>query len=122
MALRRIQDPTIPTIPREPIQEPTPIIEPTIEDTRESTIASPEPIAKGRIAFLWPIVGIVAGLAMIAFGIWNSGGFYEVGSRLSGSLARIFYVWQVGNILQIVGAIIAYHNFLNLSDVWHGYD
>ena len=62
------------------------------------------------------IAGVFVGIGLVAFGIWNSGGFYETSSRLSGDLAVFFYVWQVGNLLQIAGGITIYHNILKLRD------
>lgn len=56
-----------------------------------------------------PIIGVVAGLFLLYFGIWNMGGFYLPGSRLSGSLAIFWYVWQIGTLLEITGAILVYH-------------
>ena len=110
MSIKRIEDPTIQLIPIEPEPEETPkqfdIQETIYKDNDISTIVKQEPIADGYIAVLFPVVGIIIGLLITGFGVWNSGGFYEMGSRLSGGLARIFYVWQVGNLLQIVGVLI----------------
>lgn len=56
-----------------------------------------------------PVIGIVIGAFFLYFGIWNAGGFYLPGSRVSGSLAIFWYVWQIGNVLEITGAILVYH-------------
>ena len=56
-----------------------------------------------------PIIGVVVGLLLLYFGVWNMGGFYLPGSRLSGSLAIFWYVWQIGTLLEIAGAILVYH-------------
>ena len=58
---------------------------------------------------LRPIIGIVIGVFFLYFGIWNAGGFYLPGSRVSGSLAIFWYVWQIGNVFEITGAILVYH-------------
>ena len=125
---RRIPDPTIPknTIPVESSDSlfedrPTP---PDIQaDTRASTVA---PSIFNRTlpaihapAFLWPIIGLIVGLGILWFGIFNAGGFYEQGSRLSGSLAVFFYVWQVGTLLEIIGVVIAWENLKKIKAAFH---
>lgn len=85
-------------------------------ERRESTIVYPKVTQRnGKFPFL-NAAGIVIGLIALTFGIFNAGGFYETSSRLSGDLAVFFYVWQIGNLLQIVGAITIYHNGLKLKD------
>jgi hypothetical protein len=74
---------------------------------RESpiTLPVPEPTETTYRSFLLPVIGIVCGIGMLAFGIFNAGGFYETGSRLSGDLARFFYVFQIANLLEIIGIV-----------------
>jgi hypothetical protein len=121
---RRIPDPTIPknTIPVEsndPLFEDRPAPPDVPVETRVSTIA---PSLFNRTlpaihapAILWPIITLVIGLDVLGFGIFNAGGFYESGSRLSGSLAVFFYVWQVGNILEIIGVVIAWESLKKIK-------
>jgi hypothetical protein len=109
---RRIPDPTIkkkPAIPTiiEPLDSET-YFEDEPKDTRPSTIIPHNPTAKALPALLLPVIGIIVGLVLLAFGIFNAGGFYEQGSRLSGGLATFFYVWQIGNLLEIVGVIVVW--------------
>lgn len=126
---RRIPDPTIPknVVPIESndsLFEDKPASPPDIPvDTRPSTIA-PAFFRKAlptihAPAMLFPIIGLLAGLVVLWFGIFNAGGFYEQGSRLSGSLAVFFYVWQVGNILEIVGVIVAWESLKKIKAAFH---
>ena len=103
-----------PTNVQRPVQtyEPTDLYEPLpskgLPVQRESHIAVPEPEPAGRDyrPVLLAVIGIVCGVGLLAFGIFNAGGFYETGSRLSGDLARFFYVFQIANIMEIVGILI----------------
>jgi hypothetical protein len=81
---------------------------PGYQEPRESHIAVPEPEPAGRPyrSILLAVLGIVGGIALLSFGIFNAGGFYETGSRLSGDLARFFYVFQIANIMEVVGILI----------------
>jgi hypothetical protein len=125
---RRIPDPTIPknTVPVEsndPLFEDKPAAPERPPDTRPSTVA-PSLFSKTLPAIhapavLWPVLGLLVGLGVLWFGIFNAGGFYEQGSRLSGSLAVFFYVWQVGNILEIIGVVIAWENLKKIRTMLH---
>jgi hypothetical protein len=121
--LRRIADPTLPKTqvalrvvedikPTSLFEEPKPV------DTRRSTLIPQMPTVAGLPAILFPVMGIVAGLIILWFGIFNAGSFYGTSSRFSGALANLFYVWQVGNVLEIIGVVAVYHNVLNLWDVY----
>lgn len=116
---RRIPDPTIPknTVPVESndsLFENSPSPPAIPDETRSSTIApsffSKTLPAIHAPAFLWPVIGFLIGLGVLWFGIFNAGGFYEQGSRLSGDLAVLFYVWQAGTVLEIIGVIIAWES------------
>ena len=69
----------------------------------------PQPPSNSRIAFLLPVVCVVGGIVVLWFGIFNAGSFYAQGTRFSGQLATIFYTWQIGNILEVIGCIAVYH-------------
>lgn len=123
--LRRIADPTIPKSPVTPKEikdaDPTSLFEePEPVDTRRSTLIPQMPTVEGIPAILLPVAGIVVGLIVLWFGIFNAGSFYGISSRFSGDLANLFYVWQVGNVLEIIGVIAVYHNALTLWDVYRG--
>ena len=87
--------------PRKPIQQPAPR---PVQESIE--LPEPEPAETTYRPFLLAVLGMVGGIALLAFGIFNAGGFYETGSRLSGDLARFFYVFQIANILEIVGILV----------------
>lgn len=126
---RRIPDPTIPKplpVPVKPEEddslfEKEPAATSPRADTRPSTIAIPvfnkTLPAVHAPAILWPVAGLLVGLIILWFGIFNAGGFYEQGSRLSGSLATFFYVWQVGTILEIFGVMIAWENLKRIKAI-----
>lgn len=107
--------------PRTPVERPKPsyeLFEEAQQLRRESTIVKHETIQEAAEKQSIPfknVIGTVIGIALLVFGIWNSGGFYETSSRLSGELAVFFYVWQIGNLLQIAGAITIYHNIQKLT-------
>lgn len=118
--VRRIEDPTKKPVLPEP-EEPISALIRYESDNRESTVAPAITSRETSLpAFLWPVVGIVAGLGMILFGVWNSGSFYMTGTRLSGTLATIFYIWQAGTLLQITGAIFVYNSVIDLWSIRNG--
>lgn len=108
LPFRRIPDPTL--VPKEaPVrpkvtQEP---LEPLFEDeSRPSTIIKPQNESVNVYQDLvMPAGGLIICLGILWFGIFNAGSFYATGTRFSGDLATIFYVWQVGNLLEIVGVV-----------------
>lgn len=51
---------------------------------------------------------VVAGLIMIFFGLTSTGSFYAPASKFGGILASIFYEWQVGTLVAIIGCILIY--------------
>lgn len=51
---------------------------------------------------------IVAGIIMIFFGLTSTGSFYTPASKFGGVLASIFYEWQVGTLVAIIGCILIY--------------
>lgn len=56
-------------------------------------------------------VPAVLGLVMIWFGLTNTGSYYTLATRFSGGLlADVFYGWQLGTLIAIVGAILIYHS------------
>lgn len=119
--IRRIEDPTKKPVLPEPEEPILDIFKDVPVDDRESTIAPAITSRETSLpAFLWPVVGIIAGLGMILFGVWNSGSFYMTGTRLSGTLATIFYIWQVGTIFQITGAIFVYNSIIYLWSIRNG--
>lgn len=105
---RRIPDPTKPakpaavrpTVAQEPLD---PLFE---DDPRPSTIIT-QPVPDVNLGWdiLIPLGGFIVCIGILWFGIFNAGGFYTTGTRLEGDLARIFYVWQVGNLMEIAGVV-----------------
>lgn len=53
-------------------------------------------------------VPAVVGLVMIVFGLTTTGSYYTSASRFGGWLADIWYGWQAGTFLAIVGGILIY--------------
>lgn len=53
-------------------------------------------------------VEALAGGFLIAFGVINAGSYYEEASRMGGTLANIFYTYQLGTLFMILGAFIGY--------------
>lgn len=64
-----------------------------------------EPGAFSRVA-----IQVLIGLFLLGFGIWNAGSYYNPASRMSVSilLGQIFYTWQLGTVLEIIGSILIY--------------
>jgi len=48
------------------------------------------------------------GVVMIVFGLTNSGSYYMQASRFGGVLADVFYGWQAGTFLAMIGTILIY--------------
>lgn len=48
------------------------------------------------------------GLVLIVFGLTNSGSYYISSSRFGGVLADIFYGWQFGTFLAMIGTVLVY--------------
>lgn len=116
---KRIPDPTIqPRRPVEVAESNNPVSQPVrIDDTRESTVINQTPLRTGLPVFLWPLLGIVGGLATMAFGIFNAGSFYMTGTRMSGDLATFFYVYQIGSVLEIIGVVIAWESLKKMVSI-----
>jgi len=116
---KRIPDPTIqPRRPVEVVESNTAVSQPIrVDDPRESTVINQSPLREGRPAFLLPLLGIVGGLAMLVFGIFNAGSFYMTGTRMSGELATFFYVYQIGSVLEIVGVVIAWESLKKMVSI-----
>jgi len=54
------------------------------------------------------ILQIGIGVVFVYFGLTTTGSYYEPASRVSGDLATVFYVFQFGTLLTIIGCIIGY--------------
>ncbi len=48
------------------------------------------------------------GLILIVFGLTSTGSYYTSVSRFAGPLADIFYGWQAGTLLAMIGTILVY--------------
>lgn len=48
------------------------------------------------------------GLILIVFGLTSSGSYYASVSRFAGPLADVFYGWQAGTFLAMIGTILIY--------------
>lgn len=48
------------------------------------------------------------GLLLIWFGLTSTGSYYAPASRFGGELADIFYGWQAGTFLAMVGTVLVY--------------
>jgi len=59
-----------------------------------------------RTAKIFAPAGI--GLIMIVFGLTNTGSYYTSASRFGGVLADIFYGWQAGTLIAMIGTILIY--------------
>lgn len=45
---------------------------------------------------------------LIIFGLTTTGSYYATASRFSGFLASIWYGWQLGNFLAMIGSVLIY--------------
>ena len=54
------------------------------------------------------VLKLVAGLALIFFGLVNTGSFYTNAGKMGGMLATIFYEYQAGTLMACVGSILLY--------------
>ena len=59
-----------------------------------------------RTAKIFAPAGI--GLILIAFGLTTTGSYYMPASRFAGFLADIWYGWQAGTFLAMIGTILIY--------------
>lgn len=48
------------------------------------------------------------GLVLIIFGLTNTGSIYTSASQFHGVFADVFYGWQAGNLMAMVGCILIY--------------
>jgi hypothetical protein len=48
------------------------------------------------------------GVVLIVFGLYNTGSVYTSASQFHGVLADVFYGWQAGNLMAMVGCILIY--------------
>lgn len=110
LPFRRIDDPT-PQIASKPAQKRPAVVqeplEPLFEDeARPSTLIKPqnESVSVSRDIII-PAGGLIICIGLLWFGIFNAGSFYMQSTRFSGDLATIFYVWQVGTLLEIIGVV-----------------
>jgi hypothetical protein len=50
----------------------------------------------------------VGGIILIVFGLTTTGSYYTPAGRFGGALADIWYGWQLGNLLAMVGVVAIY--------------
>jgi hypothetical protein len=80
----------------------------------EETILLEE--TKPKMAVNWNAIGklvvqVAIGVVFVYFGLTSTGSYYEPASRFSGDLATVFYVYQLGTLMAIVGCLIGYDAF-----------
>lgn len=56
-----------------------------------------------------------AGVALIFFGLTNTGSFYTTAGQFGGILATIFYEWQFGTLLTAVGSLLIYDSIKTIK-------
>jgi hypothetical protein len=61
------------------------------------------------------IMRCFVGAFVLYFGIFNAGSFYATNMRFTGMLATWFYSWQIGSLLETIGALTLYKY---LPDLW----
>lgn len=57
------------------------------------------------IKIFLPMVG---GIVLIVFGLTTTGSYYTTAGRFGGVLAEIWYGWQLGNLLAMIGVVAIY--------------
>lgn len=50
----------------------------------------------------------ILGIILIVFGLTTTGSYYVPSSRFGGFLATLWYGWQLGTLLAILGGILIY--------------
>lgn len=53
-------------------------------------------------------IPILGGIVLIWFGLTTTGSYFETSSRFGGILSVIWYGWQLGNLLAMIGVILIY--------------
>jgi hypothetical protein len=48
------------------------------------------------------------GIVLIWFGLTTTGSYFEQASRFGGLLSTIWYGWQLGNFLAMIGTVLIY--------------
>lgn len=110
LPFRRIENPATPPASKPAQKRPAVVqepLEPLFEDeARPSTLIKPqnEPVSVSRNIII-PAGGLLVCIGLLWYGIFNAGSFYMQSTRFSGDLATIFYVWQVGTLLEIIGVV-----------------
>jgi hypothetical protein len=51
---------------------------------------------------------ILVGAVLIFLGLTNTGSFYTSAGKFGGFLATLFYEWQFGTFMTVIGAILIY--------------
>lgn len=54
------------------------------------------------------IIECLIGFVLIGFGIINAGSYYTSATRFSGVLADVFYLYQAGPIMIMIGIVVVY--------------
>jgi hypothetical protein len=72
-----------------------------------------ETITRPKFSIDWKkmsrlIVQIGVGVLFVYIGLTSTGSYYEPASRVSGDLATVFYVFQLGTLLTTIGCILGY--------------
>lgn len=59
-----------------------------------------------RTAKIFAPMGV--GIILIVFGLTNTGSYFTPVGQFKGTLADIFYGWQAGNLMAMVGVVLIY--------------
>jgi uncharacterized membrane protein len=54
------------------------------------------------------VAPIIAGVGLIWFGLTTTGSFWTPATKFGGSLALIWYGYQLGNLLAMIGTVLIY--------------
>ena len=77
------------------------------EETAVKKRVLPDPReAFGRTAKIFAPAGF--GLLLIWFGLTNTGSYFIPATKFGGFLAGLFYGWQFGNLLAMIGIVLIY--------------
>jgi hypothetical protein len=80
-------------------------VQPLIQKIQSKNKLSPQE-AFIRTAKIFAPAGV--GLILIWFGLTTTGSYYTPAGRFGGFLADIWYGWQAGNFLAMIGTVLIY--------------
>ena len=56
-----------------------------------------------------PVLQVLGGIILIWFGLTSTGSYFQPFTRFTGTLATVFYEYQLGTVIVMTGVLLIYH-------------